>query len=83
MQGKLDVLARHCDDVGRDPSTIQTTILGGPDPLADTDAFLAEMERYAALGVDLVQVGVPTQDPVGFVAHLGDHVIPRLADISA
>lgn len=81
VRGKLEVLASHCDDEGRDYSAIQKTILGGPDPLADTDVFLAEMERYAALGVDHVQIGAPADDPVGFVAQLGDRVIPRLAEI--
>lgn len=82
VKGKLDVLARHCADVGRDEATIQKTILGGPDPLADTDAFLAEMERYVALGIDHVQLASPSADPVGFVAQLGDRVIPRLAEIT-
>jgi F420-dependent oxidoreductase-like protein len=82
VKGKLDVLAAHCDAEGRDIATIQKTILGGPDPLADTDAFLAEMERYAALGVDHVQLAPPADDPVGFTARLGERVIPRLAEIS-
>lgn len=81
VKGKLDVLARHCAEVGRDEASIQKTILGGPDPLAGTDAFLAEMERYAAVGVDHVQLAPPGTDPVGFVAQLGDRVIPRLAEI--
>ena len=81
VQEKLDVLARHCDALGRDPGSIQKTILGGPDPVAESDAFLAEMERYAAIGIDHVQIAPPGRDPVGFVAQLGDRVIPRLAEI--
>lgn len=80
MQSKLEVLYRHCDDLGRDPSTIQVTILGGPDPLADTDAFLTEMERYAAIGVDLVQLRRPAAG-ASFVYELGERVVPRLAEI--
>jgi F420-dependent oxidoreductase-like protein len=82
VRGKLDVLKAHCETEGRDYSTIQKTILGGPDPLADTDAFLAEMERYAALGIDHVQFAPPASDPVGFTEQLGERVIPRLAEIS-
>lgn len=82
VQGKLDVLAGHCEAEGRDSSTIQKTILGGPDPLVDTDAFLAEMERYAAMGIDHVQLAPPAADPVGFVERLGERVIPRLAEIT-
>ncbi|MCB0999519.1 MAG: LLM class F420-dependent oxidoreductase [Acidimicrobiales bacterium] len=80
VQSKLEVLYRHCDDLGRDPSTIQVTILGGPDPLADTDAFLTEMERYAAIGVDLVQLRRPAAG-ASFVYELGERVVPRLAEI--
>jgi len=83
VKGKLDVLARHCEEQGRDYATIQKTILGGPDPLADTDAFLSEMERYAAIGIDHVQVVPRTGDPVEFAARLGERVIPRLATITA
>lgn len=87
VRHKLDVLAQHCEDEGRDHSTIQKTILYGgpvgPDPITDTDAFLAEMTRYAAIGIDHVQLPVPPTDPVGFAAELGDRVIPRLAEITA
>src|SRR3954463_8008714 len=48
---KLEVLARHCDDEGRDPDTIEKTIIARTDPLADVDAFLAEMEAHARLGI--------------------------------
>lgn len=82
VESKLTVLAAHCADEGRDLATIQKTILGGPDPLADTDAFLEEMERYASLGIDHVQLAAPADDPVGFTARLGERVIPRLAEIS-
>lgn len=82
VKAKLDVLAGHCEKEGRDYTSIQKTILGGPDPLADTDAFLLEMARYAAIGIDHVQVRVPnTGDPVAFAAQLGERVIPRLATI--
>jgi F420-dependent oxidoreductase-like protein len=82
VKGKLDVLARHCEEQGREYSTIQKTILG-PDPLPNTDAFLAEMERYAAIGVHHVQVRTVGGDPVAFAEQLGERVIPRLATISA
>lgn len=81
VAGKLDVLARHCDDVGRDYATIQKTMLaGGNDPLADTDAFLADMEAYAALGIDLVAV-MPRGEPAAYVAEFAKRIGPRLAEI--
>ena len=79
---KLDVLARHCEDTGRDPATIQKTILAVGRPIDDLDAFLLGMERYAALGVELVEV-VPTgPDPVAFVTRLGESVVPRLDQLA-
>ncbi len=83
VQAKLDVLARHCDEVGRDYDTIEKTILGGPDPLADPDGFLAEMERYAAIGIEHVQLGTLTPDPVAFAERLGDSILPRLAELDS
>jgi F420-dependent oxidoreductase-like protein len=78
---KLDVLARHCDTEGRDPATIERTILGGGEPVTDLDGFLANMETYARLGIDLVEVTPNTPDPVGFVTNLGENVVPRLAQL--
>jgi F420-dependent oxidoreductase-like protein len=85
LQHKIEVLNRHCDAVGRDPGEVRRTSggLAGADPFDNTDEFLKIVERYAALGVDMINIGpMPgTPDPVGFVRRLGDEVIPRLAEI--
>jgi F420-dependent oxidoreductase-like protein len=78
---KLDVLTRHCETEGRDPATIEKTIMPFADPAADPDAFLTSMEAYAALGVDMACVMPMTPDPVAFVTTLAEEVIPRLADL--
>jgi alkanesulfonate monooxygenase SsuD/methylene tetrahydromethanopterin reductase-like flavin-dependent oxidoreductase (luciferase family) len=79
---KLDVLVRHCADVGRDPAEIQNTILAvRSDPLADVDGFIASMEQYARLGVDLVEVVPRSSDPVAEVMRLGEEVVPRLEQL--
>ena len=80
---KLEVLDRHCADEQRDPATITRTILAMSDPLADIDGFLASMEEYAALGIQMVDVMPLVEDPVAFVSRLGDEVIPRLAQIGS
>jgi F420-dependent oxidoreductase-like protein len=79
---KIDVLRRHCDDVGRDPSEIRKTAGLFVDPF-DGDTFMRKAEQFAALGFDLVNVGPfpRNPDPEGFVRRLGDTVIPRLADL--
>ncbi|MFE9914019.1 LLM class F420-dependent oxidoreductase [Micromonospora sp. NPDC005553] len=77
---KLDVLRGHCAAEGRDYDSIEKTVVASQAPLDDTDAFLAEVSAYAALGVSEVQV-TPDRDPVEFARRLGDEVLPRLADI--
>ncbi|SCE93432.1 LLM class F420-dependent oxidoreductase [Micromonospora saelicesensis] len=77
---KLDVLRGHCAAEGRDYDTIEKTVVASQAPLDDTDAFLAEVSEYAALGVSEVQV-TPDRDPIEFARRLGDEVLPRLADI--
>jgi F420-dependent oxidoreductase-like protein len=81
---KLDVLRRHCEAVGRDPAEIQKTVMMLVDPLTDLDGFLTIAERYARLGFDLIDVMPPVdeRDPVGFASRLGEHVIPRVAQLS-
>ncbi|OBJ80308.1 LLM class F420-dependent oxidoreductase [Mycobacterium colombiense] len=85
LEHKIEVLNRHCEAVGRDPGEVRKTSggLAGADPFDDTDEFLKTVERYAALGVDMINIGpMPgNPDPVGFVRRLGDEVIPRLAEI--
>lgn len=78
---KLDVLRGHCAAEGRDYDSIEKTVVASQAPLDDTDAFLAEVAEYAALGVSEVQV-TPDRHPVEFAQRLGDEVLPRLADIA-
>ncbi|BBY66824.1 LLM class F420-dependent oxidoreductase [Mycolicibacterium helvum] len=80
---KIDVLRRHCDDVGRDFAEIRlTAALFTADPFTG-DAFMRTAETLAGLGVDLVNVGpLPgNPDPAGFIRRLGEQVIPRLANL--
>ncbi len=83
LKHKIDVLHRHCDTVGRDPGEIRKTVGFFTDPFDDPDGYLATVERYARLGVDMVNAGPfpGNPDPVGFIRRLGDRVIPRLAEI--
>jgi F420-dependent oxidoreductase-like protein len=86
FQHKIEVLNRHCDAVGRDPGEIQKTFgrLLVVDPFEDTDEYLRTVERYAKLGVELINVGpLPgNPDPVGYIRRFGDELVPRLAEIA-
>src|SRR5271156_2059201 len=85
LKHKIAVLNQHCAAIGRDPGEIRKTLMVGPqlDPFSDPDAFLKTVESYAEAGVELINVAAlpGNPDPVGFVARLGDEVIPKLASI--
>jgi F420-dependent oxidoreductase-like protein len=85
VKAKLDVLAGHCEREGTDFDRIRRTILWvGP---VGTDAeggkrFADQMAAYAEVGVTEVHVMPLGVDPVEFVAGLGEHVMPHLADVA-
>jgi Luciferase-like monooxygenase len=81
VKRKLDILARHCEAEGHDPATITKTILGGGDPIGDPDGFLRNMEQYARLGIDLVEVMPNVPDPVAMISENGEKIMPRLAEL--
>lgn len=76
---KLQVLDRHCDDVGRDPAEITRTVIGSADPFAED--FLSTMGEYAALGVTQVWTGPNGDDPAGWVSQVCEQVLPRLREV--
>jgi F420-dependent oxidoreductase-like protein len=77
---KLDVLREHCAAESRDYDSIEKTVLLVRPPLADVDAFLADVASYAALGVTEVQV-MPDRHPVEFAEQVADKIAPRVATI--
>lgn len=81
ITAKLDVLARHCDDAGRDPATIAKTVITGADPLADIDPFVAMAQTYADLGISTMWVGSRDPDLPGWVSRVGKLVLPRLREL--
>lgn len=77
---KLDVLGRHCDAEGRDPATIDKTILAMGNPIGDPDGFIAQMAEYAALGISTVEL-MPIGDPIAFTAQVAERIVPALAEL--
>lgn len=60
---KLAVLDRHCADMGRDPSTIEKSMMVRFDP-SQPEALYAELRRIQDLGVDTAIVNLPSpHDP--------------------
>lgn len=80
---KLAVLDAHCADLGRDPATIERTMILGGDPLADVDAFVDQLAAYAALGIETVAISAPDLERDEWVREVGRLVVPRVADLTA
>ena len=79
---KLDVLRRHCDELGRDYDSIRVTITAAnprPQP-DDLDDFIGRMADYARLGVDTVMVTPTTGSPAAWIDALAP-AAPRLAEL--
>jgi F420-dependent oxidoreductase-like protein len=77
---KLEVLRRHCAQEGRDPDSVDKTIMAIGDPFADVDAFVGSMGDYAKLGVSTIAL-IPSGDPIAFATRAGDELVPQLAEL--
>ena len=77
---KLDVLRRHCDDVGRDYDQIEKTIMvpWRPD---DVDGQLRELEHMASLGFTEAHGIMPDVASLTNLHTWGDKVIPAVAGL--
>lgn len=80
---KLDVLKRHCDDVGRDVSQIRVTMMHSGDELhaGDPAAFAESLRPYAALGVETVIVATPPTSGPEWVRSRVAPAVAMLQDI--
>lgn len=84
LQHKLDVLHRHCDDVGRDYDEIEKTVLLPLDPGAHGEnirVLLAELRRLDHIGIDHVIGPVRGSDQLAALHLLGERLMPEVLDI--
>ncbi|TDV53789.1 LLM class F420-dependent oxidoreductase [Actinophytocola oryzae] len=75
---KLDVLRRHCDDVGRDYDTIRKTANLGV-PISDSTAD--DLAAYAKLGIETMIVMPPGDAPARYVEEKVAPLVPQVADL--
>jgi F420-dependent oxidoreductase-like protein len=78
---KVDVLRRHCDEVGRDPGEIEVTALIGVPEDADRNTILREVEALAAAGVQAIVVRSTGPEPSKWLEETWGPVVPALAGI--
>ncbi len=70
IRHKLDVLARHCDEVGRDPATVTKTRLGTlviGETTADAERKMEALRRQRGMDDATVRSTVTAGDPVSVV----------------
>jgi F420-dependent oxidoreductase-like protein len=82
IRHKVDVLHRHCADVGRDPSDIEVSVMFrnfAPD--ASADEIVAAAEAYREVGVDTLVVGATGDDPAAWLEDTFGPVIDRIGSL--
>ncbi|MGH3848859.1 MAG: LLM class flavin-dependent oxidoreductase, partial [Pseudonocardiaceae bacterium] len=81
---KLDVLRRHCDDLGRDPNEIEvTTMYRDIAPGASVDEVVAGAAALGRLGVSTVVTGAMGNDPAGWLESTFGPAMDELAAIES
>jgi len=79
---KVDVLRRHCEQVGRDPTEIEVTALLGPVPSdADPDTVVRQAESLAAVGVQTIMVGAVGQEPARWLEEIIGPAVRRINEV--
>jgi F420-dependent oxidoreductase-like protein len=78
---KVEVLHRHCADVGRDPEAIEVTALMAIPDDADPDAIAREAEAYSIAGVDAIVIRSTGPEPVRWLQETWAPAVPRLKSI--
>jgi F420-dependent oxidoreductase-like protein len=79
---KLEVLRRHCDDLGRDPNEIEATVIYRDLPAGSgVDEVLRAAEGFARIGVSTLVTGPTGDDPAGWLESTYGPAMSALAEI--
>jgi len=84
IRHKLEVLQRHCEDVGRDYEEIERTALGtvnlGPEGMGPDDVI--EMcEDLGEAGIEHLIFNMPNVHEISPLETIGQKIIPAVADL--
>ncbi len=84
VRHKLEVLKRHCDEVGRDYGDIERTTLStvhlAPDKMSPRDV-IDECRRMSALGIQQCIFNMPNVHEITPLETFGKHIIPAVAGL--
>jgi F420-dependent oxidoreductase-like protein len=79
---KIDVLRRHCDDLGRDPNEIEISVMYSDIAAgASVDDVVRGAEQLAQLGVSTLVTGAMSNDPAGWLESTFGTAMDRIKDI--
>lgn len=81
IAGKLEILRRHCDNVGRDFSEIEVTALVSVEDNMGPDDILATAESLCHVGVHTIIASSTTPEPSSWLERVWGPVVPRLSSI--
>jgi F420-dependent oxidoreductase-like protein len=81
IRHKVDVLHRHCAEVGRKPEDIEVTALLTIADDARPDIILREAESFSAAGVDAIVIRSTGPEPTRWLQEIWAPVVPRLESI--
>jgi alkanesulfonate monooxygenase len=80
LQHKLDILKRHCDEVGRDFNEIELTLTGRIDPATQSSAeMIAMCKAVSRLGFTHAMFIVPNLHDPRPLENIAREVIPAIA----
>src|SRR3954469_7288800 len=79
---KIDVLRKHCDDLGRDPNEIEVSAMYRDiAPGASVDDVVRGAEALAEIGVSTLVTGAMGDDPGGWLESTFGPAMTRIAEI--
>jgi alkanesulfonate monooxygenase SsuD/methylene tetrahydromethanopterin reductase-like flavin-dependent oxidoreductase (luciferase family) len=81
VRHKVEVLQRHCAEVGREPEAIEVTALIGVPEDAAPDVILREAESFSEAGVDAIVIRSTGPDPARWLQETWAPVVPRLKSV--
>jgi F420-dependent oxidoreductase-like protein len=81
VRHKVEVLHRHCAEVGREPRAIEVTALMTIADEAGPDVILREAEKFSAAGVDAIVIRSTGPEPARWLQETWAPVVPRLESI--
>jgi alkanesulfonate monooxygenase len=82
LEHKLDVLRRHCEDLGRDYDDIHKTVMTALDPGEhgeNVDAILAQLRELATLRVTHTHIYIKDASSRTDIELFGERIIPEAA----